>query len=470
MKIFLIYPNQLFENITLISEYDKIFLIEDPLFFTQYNFHKQKLIFHRATMKMYEEFLINKNISVEYIEHHELKNSKDITKFFPKNIEKIGYYNLVDDWLETRLKKAIQNINIEIYNTPLFLLTQEDIEEYPEKETYVMNSFYIEMRKKFSILIDEKQKPFGGSWSLDKENRKKIPKGLEIPIIKNSTDTYFDEAVTYIEKYFKDNYGSTDIYMYVHTFQDTKKHFKKFLKDRFENFGIYEDAIMQDEYTLFHSVISPYLNIGLLTPQYVLETTLKYVEEYNIPLNSLEGFIRQVLGWREFMRLMYVKKGKKMRTSNFLNHTKKIPANFWSANTNIDPIDKTISKVLKTAYCHHIERLMILSNFMLLSGYDPNEVYKWFMELFIDAYDWVMVPNVYGMGQYADGGIFATKPYISGSNYILKMSDYAKGDWSKEWDALYWNFIEKHADKFAKNPRMSLIVSLMNKRKENKLK
>jgi deoxyribodipyrimidine photolyase-related protein len=466
MKVFLIYPHQLFENTEILEGYDKIFIIEDPLFFTQYKFHKQKIIFHRATMKMYERFLKDKKYSVTYIEHHQFEKTENIKNLLPKSVTEIGYYDLVDDLLETRLQKSLKGIRCNVYDTPLFLLTSKEVEEYPNKKTYTMNSFYIEMRKKLSILIDDNKKPIGGSWSFDKENRKKIPKGMEVPTISHIEDEFFKEAHAYVKKHFKNNYGETDFYMYTHTFNDAKKHFKIFLKERFENFGIYEDAISKDKHTLFHSIISPYLNIGLLTPQYIVKETLEYAQKNNIPLNSLEGFIRQVIGWREFMRLMYRKKGKVMRTSNFFKHTKKLPKTFWTAQTNIEPLDTTISKINKTAYCHHIERLMILSNYMLLAQYDPEEIYTWFMELFIDAYDWVMVPNVYGMGQYADGGIFATKPYISGSNYILKMSDYTKGDWSKEWDDLYWSFIEKHAIAFSKNPRMSLIVSLLGRRKK----
>jgi deoxyribodipyrimidine photolyase-related protein len=464
MKLFLIYPHQIFEDISLLKTYDKVFLIEDPLFFTQYTFHKQKLIFHRATMKAYENFLKENNILVQYIEHSTIQETRDIVNFFPKNISQIGHYDFVDDWLYKKVSKALRDISVVQYDTSLFILTHKEVQEYPDKQNYSMNSFYIEMRKKLNILIDEKQKPVGGSWSFDSENRKKIPKGIHMPSHKILKDKWHKEASEYIEKYFKNNYGETDIYMYVHTFEDARAHMFSFFKERFENFGPYEDAIIDTEHILFHSVLSPLINIGLLTPHYVIEQACMYAQKNNIPLNSLEGFVRQIIGWREFMRLMYIKKGRVMRTSNFFNHTKKLPETFWSGHTKIVPIDTTISKVLQTAYCHHIERLMIMSNYMLLAEYHPDQVYKWFMELFIDAYDWVMVPNVYGMGQYADGGIFATKPYISGSNYILKMSNYTKGIWTEEWNDLYWNFIEKNAKAFSKNPRMSLIVSLAKKR------
>ena len=210
------------------------------------------------------------------------------------------------------------------------------------------------------------------------------------------------------------------------------------------------------------------LNTGLITPEQIVNTTLQFTETHEIPLNSIEGFIRQITGWREFIRGIYLCKGSEERTTNFWNFHRKIPATFYDGTTGVDPVDITIKKVLQTGYCHHIERLMVLGNFMLLCEFDPNEIYRWFMELFIDAYDWVMVPNVYGMSQFADGGLMATKPYISGSNYLMKMSDYKKGDWQNIWDALFWRFMHVHRDFFTKNPRLGMLVRTFDKMSEEK--
>jgi deoxyribodipyrimidine photolyase-related protein len=174
------------------------------------------------------------------------------------------------------------------------------------------------------------------------------------------------------------------------------------------------------------------------------------------------------MGWREFIRGVYVTKGSQERTTNYWGFTRKIPPSFYTGTTGIEPIDLTIKKVLETGYCHHIERLMVLGNFMLLCEFDPDEVYRWFMELFIDAYDWVMVPNVYGMSQFADGGIMSTKPYISGSNYLMKMSDYPKGEWQSTWDALFWRFMDIHRDFFLQNPRLGMLISTFDKWSEEK--
>lgn len=176
------------------------------------------------------------------------------------------------------------------------------------------------------------------------------------------------------------------------------------------------------------------------------------------------------MGWREFIRGMYEVKGNYSRTTNFWNFNRKIPKSFYDGTTGIEPVDETIKRILKTGYCHHIERLMVLGNFMLLCEFDPNEVYRWFMELFIDAYDWVMVPNVYGMSQFADGGTFATKPYLGGSNYIKKMSNYSGGDWEPIWDGLFWRFIDKHQIFFKENPRTAMMYFSLNRMSEEKRK
>jgi deoxyribodipyrimidine photolyase-related protein len=200
------------------------------------------------------------------------------------------------------------------------------------------------------------------------------------------------------------------------------------------------------------------LNVGLITPQEIIKKSLAFAKQENVPINSLEGFVRQIIGWREFIRGMYESKGTEERTRNFWGFDRKIPASFYEGTTGIEPIDTTIKKVLQTGYCHHIERLMILGNFMVLCEFSPDEVYRWFMELFIDSYDWVMVPNVYGMSQFADGGLMATKPYISGSNYVMKMSNYKKGDWQLIWDALFWRFMNVNRDFFTINPRLGMLV------------
>jgi deoxyribodipyrimidine photolyase-related protein len=251
--------------------------------------------------------------------------------------------------------------------------------------------------------------------------------------------------------------------VYPTTYAESDTWLDQFLKNRFREFGAYEDAIIAGEHLLNHSLLRAMLNVGLLLPGEIIEKTLAYARENDVPINSAEGFIRQMIGWREFICGVYEYAGTKERTTNFWKFKRKIPESFWTGETGIAPVDLTIRKVLETGYCYHIKRLMVIGNFMLLCEFDPDEVYKWFMELFINAYDWVMVPNIYGMSQFADGGLMATKPYISGSNYLMKMSDYKKGDWQKIWDALFWRFMDAHRGFFLSNPRLGMHIRSFDK-------
>ena len=466
-KIGIIFPHQLYKKCELIENCDEVYLIEDELYFSQYNFHKQKLVLHRASMKYYADHIAN-NVKVNYVDFN---SSKTLEKLFQsisnKSINELNY-TLTDDYLlERRIKRFAKQYNITLssYTNPNFIESEEEIRETLSKQkTYLMANFYTGQRKKYKILVEHNNKPIGGKWSFDAENRKKVPKGAEIPNLETpELNTYVREAKEYVEKHFGDNYGNIDTFYYATTHSEAEIHLQTFINQRFDLFGDYEDAMVKEEHWLWHSVLTPMLNIGLLSPKQIINEVLKAHKEKDIPLNSLEGFIRQIIGWREFIRGIYSLEGVKQRTTNHFGYERKIPKSFWEGTTGIVPIDETIKKLLKTGYSHHIERLMLFGNFMMLCEFDPDEVYRWFMEMYIDSYDWVMVPNVYGMTQYADGGLMTTKPYCSGSNYILKMSDYKKGEWCETWNALYWRFIYVNREEFSKNRRMGMMVNLAKK-------
>ncbi len=469
-KAAIIFPHQLFLNNPAVQSGRKVFLIEEFLFFTNYSFHKQKILFHRASMKSYQAHLAGKNIQAEYIDAQ--NKLSDIRKLIPflsqSGIKELHYAETTDDWLEERIKRAAadSNINIFVYNSPMFLNSIDELKDFfGEEEKHRQTKFYIRERKRRKILVDDKNRPEGGKWTYDSENRRKYPKEKTPPSIHfPEKNKFFNEAVEYTQKYFGDNPGLCDqSFRYPISFEESRKWLRQFLEQRFMEFGPYEDAIVQNSNILNHSLLSPLLNTGLLTPQEVIEESIDYYKENSIPINSCEGFIRQLIGWREFIRGIYLYRGREQRTRNFWNFSNKIPLSFYEGKTGIEPVDSVIKKVLKTGYCHHIERLMILGNFMLLCEFHPDEVYRWFMEMFIDSYDWVMVPNVYGMSQFADGGLMATKPYISGSNYILKMSDFKRGKWQDVWDGLFWRFMHVHRNFFLKNPRLSLLIRTFDK-------
>jgi deoxyribodipyrimidine photolyase-related protein len=470
----IILPNQLFKNILLPNKC-VTFLVEEHLFFNEVNFHKQKLAYHRATLKFYESFLIQKSFKINYIEAHTIHSDirNLIAHLSEKNINTINLYRPEDNWLTKRISSACKkhSININWHENLLFINSEKENENYfkVENKKFHQTTFYKSQRKKLEILINDNNTPVGGKWTFDNENRKKYPSKLSPPKTVFCKNNNYKLAVDYVQKYFPNNIGELDPNNnYPINYDEADKWLMDFFKIKFNDFGIYEDAIVKDEIFLNHSVISPMLNIGLLEPINVLDQALSFGKKYNIPINSIEGFVRQLIGWREFIRGIYHCKGNKQRTTNFWNFKREIPASFYDGTTGIDPIDDTIKKVLKTGYCHHIERLMIISNFMMLCEFNPDSVYRWFMELFIDAYDWVMVPNVYGMSLYADGGLMTTKPYISSSNYIIKMSNYKKGEWQETWDGLFWRFMNKHRNFFLKNPRMGMLIRTFDKMDETK--
>jgi len=477
MSIGLIFPHQLFEQNPLVPKCKTIYLVEEWLFFKQYNFHKQKVAFHRASMKFYESYLQSKNIKVIYIDS--FNELSDVRKLIPylksQNIQSFEYMDTTDCWLEQRISKAciMHGLEANKNDTEMFMNSTEEIHAYfSTKKRLFQTDFYKHQRLSRNILLENKSKPIGGKWTYDDENRLKYPKGKTPPKIDfPKPNGFYTEAVTYTETYFPDNYGTlNNDFIYPSTHAEGKKWLQNFFKTRFSEFGVYEDAIVSNQYILNHAVLTPMLNVGLLTPKFIVDSAITYASENEIPINSIEGFIRQIIGWREFIRAVYELKGTEERTKNYWNFTRKIPASFWTGTTGIEPVDTTIKKVLATGYCHHIERLMVLGNFMVLCEFDPDEVYRWFMELFIDAYDWVMVPNVYGMSQFADGGLMATKPYISGSNYVMKMSDYKKGDWQPIWDGLFWRFMHTHRTFFLKNPRLGMLVNSFDKMDDEKRK
>ena len=472
-----IFPHQLYKDHPAIKEGRIVYLIEETLFFNQYHFHQQKILLHRASMRAYADLLRTKKFTVEYVEGiSELCDvRKLLTHLHDLQFRVVHMVEVVDNWLLKRITESCKKLNIQsvLYSSPGFLNTMEGVKTFFDaKKTYFQTDFYTWQRKQRNILLDSSGKPEGGQWSFDADNRLRYPKNTMAPIVTPAKENrYVREAKNYVAKNFDKHYGNMDKIIYPTDFESAEKWLDEFLQQRFSKFGIYEDAMVGKEHFLHHSVLTPMLNIGLLTPRQIVDKALDAAAAYSIPLNSLEGFIRQIIGWREFIRIVYEREGSKQRTKNYWSFTRKIPKSFWTGETGIAPVDNVIKKVLQTGYSHHIERLMVMGNFMLLCEFDPGEVYRWFMEMYVDAYDWVMVPNVYGMSQFADGGLMATKPYISGSNYLFKMSDYKDSPirvdnsttWSEIWDSLFWRFMHVHRDFFLKNPRLGMLVNSFDK-------
>ena len=417
MNKFLILPNQLFEKKYLDKKFEYL-IYEHPDFFTKYNFNKKKLILHRASMKYYFDYLKKLKFKVKYLEFDKDLPDEDYNYFDPIN------------------KMKIKGVMIE---SPNFILTKELFEKYRIKtDKFLFTNFYMWSKKELNLYPDLKSK--------DKMNRERYKEGIKIPEIpSNKPDQdYIDEAIKYVEKHFSKNYGNSDNFIFPISHKTAKKWVKDFFKKRINNFGPYQDFVKQGEYYMYHSLLSTSINIGLLNPLEIIDDLKKIKSK--VPVNSFEGFLRQLF-WREYQRYTYIYVDWNV---NYIGNKKKLSKKWYTGKLGIPPVDDLITSGFDTGYIHHIGRLMFVGNFMNLSGISPKEGFKWFMEFSCDSYEWVMYQNVYDMVFFCTGGKTMRKPYVTSSNYILKMSDYKKGDWSEKWNELYNKFLKKNKKKLWK--------------------
>jgi deoxyribodipyrimidine photolyase-related protein len=467
MKTLLILPNQLFKKHDF--EFDEIILYEHPKFFTEYNYHKSKLVFHRATMKKYYDNM-KKKYTIKYLEYDDKLTFKN----------ELIIYDPTDFDIMKEIKSICKKNKIEltILDTKLFILNLEEINEYLDetKKPYFNATFYKWVRTKKDILVNNGH-PYGGKWSYDILNRLPFKQTYSEKQIKFIENSYITEATKYVERNFKDNIGEINIFLPIDHI-GAENWFNKFVKERLKNFGPYEDAISSKVILGYHSGISALLNIGLLDVNDVINKVLPLKRK--IKIESLEAFIRQIISWREYVRMLYLQEHDKFNKDNFLKHNNKLTKVWYTGHTGIPPIDNVIKKALNISYAHHIERLMVTGNFMLLMQIKPTDVYKWFIEMIsIDAYEWVMEPNVYGMSQHSVGQLMMNRPYYSSSNYIFKMSNYKKSNnfdkiklkneeyhWYEIWDALYYNFINTHTTYLKKIYATANSVSQFNKKSD----
>lgn len=477
-KTYIILGNQLFPlSESPIAKGDRVFMAEDAGLCSHFRYHKHKLILFLAAMREYRDELRQRGVTVNYVSLKDRRDDRSyeekLSEFLKeKKPDKVHLYEIEDKFFEKRIFDCFKErgVEAEVLPSKMFLRTRDEFREYlKEAKRPFMKTFYEQWRKESGVLMNKDGSPKGGKYSFDAENRKKLPKSEEPPPLPNPSRSDHVEAVSkLVEKEFSDHPGSVENFWLPVTRRSALAWLRSFLEERFSKFGPYEDAIAPESDFVYHSVLSPLLNLGLITPDEVLERALGC----DVPIASKEGFVRQIAGWREFLRGIYQEYSEKQENENFWQHKRKIGRVWYEAETGIPPVDDAIQKAIRYGYNHHIERLMVLSNVMLLSELDPKEVHRWFMEMYVDSSDWVMGPNVYGMGQFSDGGIFATKPYTCGSNYILKMSSYKKGEWCDVLDGLYWSFIDKHKDFYSKNPRMKMMLGTLKKmgsEKKNRL-
>ena len=434
MKLLLL-PNQLFETKYFPKDLKEIYLYEHPHYFgkgkNKYKMNKKKLILHRASMKYYYNYLKKKNIKVRYIDFKEKFNINDYYIFDP-----------IDSLDSLNLKGTFSMLE-----TPNFIMNKEEYSKYRDKtDKFMFTNFYMWCKKEKKLYPTLKSK--------DKFNREKYKDNVKIPKLPtNNTDKkYISEAIRYINKHFPKNYGNTDNFIYPVTHSTAKKWLRDFFKNRLKNFGPYQDFVQKDEDFMFHSILSSSINIGLLNPDQIIDELKKYKSRVNI--NSFEGYLRQLF-WREYQRYTYIYlfenmfNGKRIK-ENYFGNRKKLTKGWYQGTLGIEPIDDLIKSGFDTGYIHHIGRLMFVGNYMNLYGLHPVEGFKWFMEFSIDSYEWVMCQNVFDMVFFVTGGVTMRRPYASSSNYVLKMSNYKKGEWSDEWDELYNDFLSKNKKKLWK--------------------
>ena len=441
-------------------------------------YHKQKLALVYAAMRHFRFELEQAGFKVHYRRCEAFSDGlKAHFDDFPKL--ELGLMQPSDFGVEETLSRVVSQLGgtLEMFPNSLWLSINSDFDTWARgKKEWRMEFFYREMRRKTAWLMEGTQ-PSGGTWNFDADNRQ-TPKPGHVfpPKLEFAPDAITLETLAWVEETFKEHPGSLAGFNWAVTRDQALQALTHFLEHRLGNFGPFEDAMVEGENQLYHSLISPAINIGLLSAKEVCVAALEFasVPENNVPLQSIEGFVRQILGWREFMHHVYRRQMPALRLENQLNATRALPDFYWTGKTKMRCVSSAVKQVLATGHTHHIQRLMVLGNFALLAGISPQVTNDWFLSMYVDAFDWVVTPNVIGMSQYANAGGFTSKPYIAGGAYISRMSNHCKtcafnskltsGDTACPFSSLYWDFLDRHGAMFKNNPRMSIPISNWNKR------
>jgi len=433
---------------------DVIAMVESARMTTGRNWHKERLFFLISSARHFAQLLEHEGFNVEYI--------KAPTTIDGLNMISKKYIGLSITCAEPssfRQYETLKNHGVSFVENDFFLTPRSQFSDWAvDQKTFVMENFYRKQRSRLNILMDGKD-PVGGAWNFDKDNRLPPPKKYEGP-------AYLEHQRDEIDDQVARELSHTPTTTWATTRQGALIQLQNFIENHFAEFGPLEDAMTSENWALHHSLLSPYLNNGLLHPSEVIDSAVRAFNTGGIPIESAEGFIRQIIGWREYVNGMYWFLGPKYRTNNQLHATRKLLPLFSDPSaTKMNCMKEIISDIDNRAWVHHIPRLMVLSNLALITGTNPQEFLDWMREVFIDATEWVMVPNIIGMGVHADGGVMMTKPYAAGGAYISRMSNYCKpcsynpklrtGDTACPFTTLYWDFLDRHQETFAKNHRMS---------------
>nr|MBI1228781.1 cryptochrome/photolyase family protein [Cytophagales bacterium] len=491
MKLVFILGDQLSHTLSSLkgcdAEHDLIFMCEVNEEATYVKHHKKKIAFVFSAMRHFAEELKQKGFQVEYIKLDDNGNTNSFSGELKRALEKYKPESVIlTEPSEYRVLKEVEglqkdlDIPVDMRPDDRFLATKEEFAKWAQgRKELRMEYFYREMRKKYNILMDG-DSPQGGNWNYDSENRKPLKERLNVPdTYKGQVDDITREVLDLVADKFYDHFGDLEPFFFAVTRDQALYALDKFIDERLCFFGDYQDAMVQGEPWMYHSHLSLYINIGLLNAMECIEKAEAAYKQNAAPLNAVEGFIRQILGWREYIRGIYWLKMPEYETENFFGADRELPWFFWDAHTQMNCLRQCITETKENAYAHHIQRLMVIGNFALITGLSPEEVNEWYMIVYADAYQWVELPNVTGMILFADGGVLGSKPYASSGSYINKMSDYCKscrykvskknGPEACPFNYLYWDFLIRNHDKLKNNHRLGMIYSTLHKMDKEKV-
>ena len=444
--------------------------------------HPKKIAFIFAAMRKFAARLESDGRRVAYTRLDDPDNTGSILGELVRRAATFGATEVVaTEPGEWRLIAALQAAPLPVQQLPdtRFIASHQVFEDWAEgRKELRMEYFYRQMRRSTGLMM-EGDKPAGGKWNYDHDNRKAPPKTMAFDgPLRFEPDTVVEEVLTLVENRFDHHFGTLRPFWFATDHAQAQQQLTHWIEHGLPQFGDYQDAMLEGEDFLYHSLISFYINAGLLDPLEVCQQVEQAWQNGNAPINAAEGFIRQIIGWREYMRGIYFLEGPEYTRRNILDHDRPLPALFWGAETKLNCLAQVVDQTRRTAYAHHIQRLMVTGNFALLAGVDPHQVHEWYLAVYADAYEWVEAPNVIGMSQFADGGVVGSKPYISSGNYIAKMSNYCKGcaynvktkvgEGACPFNLLYWHFLDRHRARFEGNPRMAQMYRVWNRMDEAK--
>ncbi|SFS21640.1 deoxyribodipyrimidine photolyase-related protein [Yoonia litorea] len=488
MRLVLVLGDQLSPDLTALQKTDKsndvVVMAEVADEASYVPHHPKKIAFTFAAMRKFAESLRSDGWTVAYTKLDDPDNSGSITGELLRRAEEYDAAGVVyTEPGEWRLIEALGDLPIKSHSLPdnRFIASHDEFDDWADgRKALRMEYFYREMRRKTGLLMDDDQ-PEGGKWNYDHENRKPAPDEVSFGgPMQFTPDETVQEVLDLVAARFGDNFGSLEDFWFATDAGQAKRQLAHWLKGGLPKFGDFQDAMLGDNRFLYHAVIGLYINAGLLDPLEVCQRVEEAYKSGDAPLNAVEGFIRQIVGWREYVRGIYFREGPDYTRRNQLNAQRKLPPVYWGGETKMRCMERTVAQTRDEAYAHHIQRLMVTGNFALLAGIDPSEVHEWYLAVYADAYEWVEAPNVIGMSQFADGGIIASKPYISSGNYIKKMSDYCgdcayrvqdkTGEDACPFNLLYWHFLDRHRERFSENGRMGNMYRVWDRMDEEKRK